>query len=356
MDRFDYTSDLEDGKMNTEVGYYNDISIIEEEEYMKNFRCMDYAVEYLNNELLGTFFRQGLKFGIYKIIDLHMPTKENLLSMLEYPNKDFILKYVNTAVSLGLIRENYDDNTLELNNEFKYSSIHPKYQDLMDDYIAQYDFRTSLFQYALIGYNHPEILLNFKKDADIWDMLLNTEFMDITRTAAFEVLDIKKGDYVLDIGCGSRSPLYFSSKVAPNGQYTGVDISKKLIKMAESRLERNGIECAKLKTLDFSETIPKTKYDSVICTHTLSYAKSPRVFLRKMMDSLKKNGKLIIIEEFFKDSANVSIELFEFYQSLNKYFIGYLSRSEIIDTLELLGYGFKYKFLGNCGLLIEKIN
>ena len=52
---------------------------------------------------------------------------------------------------------------------------------------------STLVPYAFIGYDHPEILLNVKKDADIWDMMLNTRYMKVSHEAISEYLGIKNG-------------------------------------------------------------------------------------------------------------------------------------------------------------------
>lgn len=315
---------------------------------------LNYTVEYINNELMGIFFRQGLKFGIFKAVEDFRPTISELITILGYPNEEFVEKYIKTAVSLNLLNLN-EEERLELNSDFIYSSIHPEYDKIISDHVSRYDFMSGLVQYAFIGYDHPEILLNFKKDADIWDMMLNTKYMKTCREVISEYLDIKNGDTILEVGCGSRSPLYFASKVAPNGEYVGVDISKKLIRVAQGRLKRSGIECAKLKALDFSETIAKNKHDYVLCIHTLSYADSLKLFLKKMMGSLRKGGKLVIMEEFFTENINTNAELFEFYNHLNKYFKNYVSKTEILKELELIGIDYKYEFLGDNCIVVERI-
>ncbi|ABR54922.1 Methyltransferase type 12 [Methanococcus vannielii SB] len=328
--------------------------IIEVNGIKKKVESLNYTVEYINNELIGIFFRQGLKFGIFKAIDDNRPKLDTVENILPYPNKDIINKYVKTALALKMLFLT-DDGFLELNPSFKYSSIYPDHEKLISDHFSNYDFISSLVQYALIGYEHPEVVLNFKKDADIWDIMLNTNYMKTCRDVISEYLDLKDGDSVLEVGCGSRAPQYYASKLSPNGYYMGVDVSKKLIKIAEGRLKRNGLDCASLKPLDFCETISKYTYDYVICAHTLSYTDSKNLFLKKMMDSLKKGGKLVIMEEFFTENPAVNTPLFEFYKGLNKYFKGYNSRKDILNQLEILGYGYNYELLGNNCIVIERI-
>jgi len=321
----------------------------------KLIESMDFTIKYLSNELLVAFFRQGMDFGIYGVISKYRPKIEEVNTLLGYPNSDFLYNYIKTAISLEIVYEN-DDGTLELNMDKEITIRHPEYDKFMEDYSINYDYMTKLTKYALIGYDHPKIWLNFIEDADIWDIILNTSYMKSCRNVVAKYLDLQNGDHVLDVGCGSRSPEFYVPRISPKGRYTGIDISKNLLKMAEIRTRKWNFGNVVLKHMDFHDAIIKNKYDYVICTYTLKYVSSPKIFLKKMMDALRPGGKLFIAEEFFTDLAtDVNVELFEFYNRLNKFFKRYLSKQEILDTLERMGYDFRYKVLGNGMLVIERV-
>lgn len=336
------------GKSNYEYEYQTD-------DIFKLIESMDFTIKYLSNELLVAFFKQGMDFGIYGVIYKYKPKINEINSLLGYPNSDFLTNYVKTAISLGILYQN-DDDTLELNMDKEIVIKHPEYDKFMEDYSINYDYMSKLSKYALIGYNHPKILLSFIDDADIWDMILNTSYLKSCRNIAAKYLNLDNGDYILDVGCGSRSPEFYVSKIYPRGKYTGIDISRDLLKIAEIRTKRWNIGGVVLKNMDFRDAIIKNKYDYVLCTYTLNYVDPPKVFLKKMMDALCPGGKLFIAEEFFTDLAQgINVELFEFYNRLNKFFRKYYSKQEIINMLELMGYDFKQESLGNGILVIEKI-
>lgn len=315
-------------------------------------KSMDFTISYLNSELLEIFFKQGMKFGIFRVIDKYKPKIDEVNFFLKYPNENFIREYLKTAIKLNMIY--VEEGILKLNHDMKITVGHPEYDKFMEDYAISYDYICTMSKYALIGYNHPKILLDFKKDVDIWDMILNTSYLKTCRNIVAEYLNLQNGDYVLDVGCGSRSPEFYIHRILPKGVYTGIDISYKLLKIAETRTNRWNNGGISLKAMDFSEAIIKNKYDYVICTYTLKYISQVNLYLKKMMDALHSGGKLFIAEEFFKDSTKVNVELFEFYNKLNKYFKGYSSKKEIINFLESQGYDFKYNSLSNGILVIEK--
>jgi ubiquinone/menaquinone biosynthesis C-methylase UbiE len=315
-------------------------------------KSMDFTISYLNNELLENFFKQGMEFGIFGAINKYKPKIEEVNSFLRYPNENFINEYIKTAIDLNIIYE--EEGILKLNNDLKIVIEHPEYDKFMEDYAISYDYLCKMSRYALIGYNHPKILLDFKKDVDIWDMILNTSYLKTCRNVVAEYLNLQNGDYILDVGCGSRSPEFYTSKILPKGVYTGIDISYKLLKIAETRTKRWNNGCISLKTMDFSDAIIKNKYDYVICTYTLKYVGNMEIYLKKMMDALRSGGKLFIAEEFFRDSTNVNTQLFEYYNKLNKYFKRYPSKKEIIDYIESQGYDFRHTSLSEGILIIEK--
>jgi len=320
----------------------------------KKIEMIDNTIEYLSYELLVTFIKQGVEFGIFPIIAKYSPKIDDIPLLVRYPNKQFILDYIKTALKLEILK--YEDEKIKINEDFELNIKMPKFDKIISDYVMKYNFITHVSRYALIRYSHPKIAISFKKDPDIWDMILSSPYYLLCREIASDYLKIDKGDYILDVGCGSRSPKYFTDIVYPKGYYMGVDISKGLLQIAECRIKRLYCDSYELKNMDFAEIIPKEKYDYVICSHTMKYAPSLKQFLNKMMSSIHSGGKIFISEEFMLDkNKNICKEVFEFYNRLNRRFRGYYSEKDIVDILESLGYDFKIERLGNGILVIEKI-
>ncbi len=316
-------------------------------------RLIDKTIEHINNILLQTFVRQGIEFEILPTIAKYKPKIDNLPNFDNYPNKKFIIKYILTAIKLGIIKID-ENNNLEVNEDFKVEYNLKNVDEVISDYVMKYVYTTNLVKYALIREDHPKISINFKKDPDVWDIILNSPYYQLCREISSEWLNIDENSYILDAGCGSRSPEYYVS-LLKSGQYTGIDISKGLIEIAKNRLKRKAFDGYTLKNLDFCEIIPKEKYDFLICSHCLRYISNIKLFLKKGMNSLVKGGKLLIIEEFFPDlNKDINKELFEFYNSWNTKFIKYYSVDEITKTLNNLGYDYRLETFGNSCLLIEK--
>jgi SAM-dependent methyltransferase len=66
-------------------------------------------------------------------------------------------------------------------------------------------------------------------------------FIKPVRQKAVELLDLKKGDRVLDVGCGPGGSFpYLVHAVGQSGQVVGVEISPEISINARRRIERNG--------------------------------------------------------------------------------------------------------------------
>lgn len=57
----------------------------------------------------------------------------------------------------------------------------PKFDKIISDYVMKYNFITHVSRYALISYSHPKIAISFKKDPDIWDMILSSPYYSLCR-------------------------------------------------------------------------------------------------------------------------------------------------------------------------------
>src|SRR5712692_4203623 len=66
-------------------------------------------------------------------------------------------------------------------------------------------------------------------------------FIKPVRQKAVELLDLKEGDRVLDVGCGPGGSFpYLVRAVGQSGQVVGVEISPEISINARRRIERNG--------------------------------------------------------------------------------------------------------------------
>jgi ubiquinone/menaquinone biosynthesis C-methylase UbiE len=119
---------------------------------------------------------------------------------------------------------------------------------------------------------------------------------DSRRTAAAR-LNLRAGDSVLDIGCGTgRSLRYLHDAVGPSGRVYGIDISRGMLRQARKLCAANRWNNVELFECDAAEFTAPTPLNGVL--FSLSYNTMPhhRAVLRKAWDQLLPGGHLVIMD------------------------------------------------------------
>ncbi len=99
-------------------------------------------------------------------------------------------------------------------------------------------------------------------------------------------LDVKKGETVLDAGCGSGD---FSLLVKQRGGVPfGVDISKNMIEV----LKKNGFDgcVADLESLNLNK-----KFDKIVCGGAIEFTTDQVRVFKNLRDHLNENGFIVLI-------------------------------------------------------------
>lgn len=131
------------------------------------------------------------------------------------------------------------------------------------------------------------------------------------------VLDIVR-DYapsdvkLLDVGCGTGVMLEHISAEFPNaGAIHGIDLSSMMVRKTNERLHSPNVYVAEgtLTTLD----VPGDFYNILLCMHSFHHYPNPLENVKQMYRVLKKNGILILADNYYKGWKRISrnIELFK---------------------------------------------
>ncbi len=220
--------------------------------------------------------------------------------------------------------------------------------------IADVMDRASYF--ALIHPDHPNITLGFLKDADLWNLWLESGIYRYAREAISETCKIGKGDKVVDFGCGSASPSFYSELLGEYGLYVGIDYSRPLLKIAMSSCkEKNLTDRVKLvQGLAESKMEFGKRYDLAILSSILEYSNT-RAVLKNVINALNGEGTIIVFSELFRDVQPERERLFELYYSLIPNFKKFPAVNEIQDFLDSSGHLYKIKMYGSHLLRIDVI-
>jgi ubiquinone/menaquinone biosynthesis C-methylase UbiE len=102
-------------------------------------------------------------------------------------------------------------------------------------------------------------------------------------------------DKVLDVACGSGEFERLILAENPSQHIVGVDISEKMIELAQQKLQSYSnvdFQLASASALPFNDA----SFDTVISANSFHYFDDPNVALNEMKRLLKPNGNLIILD------------------------------------------------------------
>ncbi len=113
---------------------------------------------------------------------------------------------------------------------------------------------------------------------------------------------------ILDAGCGVG---FGSILLLKNGaqQVTGISVSDKEIQRANLGKSKLGLENIDFKKSTFDQT-QSNLYDIIICVESLKHSLDFETSFNALLNGLKPNGKLCIVDDFFDEKHNKTSQEF----------------------------------------------
>jgi S-adenosylmethionine-diacylgycerolhomoserine-N-methlytransferase len=152
---------------------------------------------------------------------------------------------------------------------------------------------------------HRETMTNYYRtqarfyDATRWTFLYG-------RDRLIEKLEIRPGDRVLEIGCGTGANFgAIQSRLTNGGELIGVDCSRPMLRKAADRVRQNGWTNVRLVDLEYGkETITRGKADVVVFSYSLSMIADWQLALACAHSELWPEGRIGVVD--FCKPANAS--------------------------------------------------
>jgi len=125
---------------------------------------------------------------------------------------------------------------------------------------------------------------------------------------ALDALELKPGMVVADIGAGSG---YYSSRIAkrvgPTGRVYATDIQQGMIDILDRRIKSEGLTniTTVLGGMD-DPRLPPASIDLAIMVDVYHELQQPQIFLQRLKETFKPNGRLVLLE-FRKEDPKVPI-------------------------------------------------
>ena len=122
---------------------------------------------------------------------------------------------------------------------------------------------------------------------------------------ALNVLKIAKGSSVADIGAGSGYiTVRLAARVGPAGRVFANDVQPQMLNLLARRLERAKIGNVTLVEGTFDDPkLPPASVDLAIMVDVYHELSQPQAMLRRLRDSLKPGGRLVLLEYRKEDPA-----------------------------------------------------
>ncbi len=134
--------------------------------------------------------------------------------------------------------------------------------------------------------------------AKTWDFLLSFVGYDTAfREEAIERLEVKRGDTVLDLACGTGLNFeYLRKKVGKEGRIIALDYSQEMLRKAREKVEKNGWDNIELVEKDASDFELDEEVDAVLCTWAMVSFPDHEKALGNSVKPLKKGGKYVVLD------------------------------------------------------------
>ncbi|WMJ77278.1 MULTISPECIES: class I SAM-dependent methyltransferase [unclassified Sedimentibacter] len=134
---------------------------------------------------------------------------------------------------------------------------------------------------------------NSASDYDAWYTDKKGSFVDKVETGlAFEMMEIKKGMKILDVGCGTGN---FSVKLAKKGcSVTGIDVSDEMLSIARKKASDLNLDI-ELMNMDVNNlSFDDNTFDGVISMTAFEFIEDAPKALKELLRVVKKGGQVLI--------------------------------------------------------------
>jgi ubiquinone/menaquinone biosynthesis C-methylase UbiE len=114
--------------------------------------------------------------------------------------------------------------------------------------------------------------------------------------AVFPTLPVRRGDQVLDVGCGfGDTAIRLAEIVGPTGQVIGADCCDAFLEHARAEVRARGLTNASFVRADAEIALPTNQFDFVFARFGTMFFANPVAGLRNMRKALKPGGRMVHI-------------------------------------------------------------
>jgi len=143
----------------------------------------------------------------------------------------------------------------------------------------------------------------FEDRAVKWDIICNHDEAKLEEI--FNVLSLKKGDLVLDVGTGTGILIsHILKRIGSEGKIVALDYAENMIGKAMEKFPQKEYPNVSFVIGDFFEISAEELFDSIICYSCFPHIEDKKLFFQKSFDLLKWNATLLIAHSSSRTEIN----------------------------------------------------
>lgn len=148
-----------------------------------------------------------------------------------------------------------------------------------------------------VNFSDVDSMVNPFHAVEEMDKMRSQGGIQAIKTRALRYLDLKAGEKVLDIGCGSGDDVRrIAECVSPGGRVVGIDSSRTMIEAAEKRTPTGRSDVRYLVKDVHNLEFEDSTFDGVWCERTLQHVNDPARVIQESRRVLSDGGRMVLID------------------------------------------------------------
>jgi phosphatidylethanolamine/phosphatidyl-N-methylethanolamine N-methyltransferase len=151
--------------------------------------------------------------------------------------------------------------------------------------------------------NTEKVTKVYSAYSGFYDLLFGKIFHN-SRAAAIELLGLKPGDRVLEVGVGTglSLPLY-----PQDCSIVGIDLTGPMLEQGTKKIKRLGLDHVHLQQMDATHmAFGDDAFDAVMAAYVMSTVPNPRAVLAEMIRVCRPGGRIVLLNHFSNGNRLVS--------------------------------------------------